>query len=81
MIVLVVSAFLAAGILVGRWWFVAVPVVLWPLWYVGIELTRGLGDGWWLGFLVVSGTSTALAALGVLLRRHGFGYRGRPATR
>jgi hypothetical protein len=74
-IVLVVSAFLAAGILVGRWWFVAVPLVLWPLWYLGIELTRGLGDAWWIGFLVVTAASVSLAALGVFVRRQGFGYR------
>jgi hypothetical protein len=83
-IVLVVSAFLAAGILVGRWWFVAVPLVLWPLWYLASDLVgAGLGDAWWVGFLVVTAASVALAALGVFVRRQGFGYRprsGRPPS-
>jgi len=75
-IVAVTSLFLGLGIVVGRWWVVAVPLVLWPLWFA-VEHWRGAaGDLWWLGFLVVLGVSTALAALGVLLRRSGFGHRG-----
>jgi hypothetical protein len=75
-IVALTSAFLAAGIVVGRWWFVAVPFVFWPLWYAGLHvLGPGLEGRWWLGFLVVTGASAALAALGVVARRSGFGRR------
>jgi hypothetical protein len=76
--VLLTSAFLALGIVVGRWWAVALPLAVWPLYYLGLHLAGpGLEGDWWLGFLVVTATSAALAALGVLFRRLGWGHRGR----
>jgi hypothetical protein len=79
-IVAVTSVFLFLGIFVGRWWIVAVPLVLWPVWFlVQWQWGAGLGEYWWLGFLVVTGVSLALAALGVFLRRSGFGHRRRGA--
>jgi hypothetical protein len=77
-IVAVTSVFLFLGILVGRWPIVAVPFVLWPAWFlVDWRWGDGLGDLWWLGFLSVLGLSVGLAALGVVLRRSGFGHRSR----
>ena len=66
---------LAAGLLgaiVGRWWAVAAPLLVWPLFFLG------LGQGWWgsglgetwglaLGLLMVLGV--AAAAAGVLVRK------------
>jgi hypothetical protein len=57
-IVAVTSLFLFLGIVIGRWWIVAVPLVLWPVWFL---------------------SSLALSALGVSLRRAGFGHRRRGA--
>jgi hypothetical protein len=80
-IVAVTSAFLVVGVFVGRWWFVAVPLAFWPVWYA-VEHARGAtGDLWWLGFLVVTALSVGLAALGVALRRSGFGHRDRLRNR
>jgi hypothetical protein len=77
-IVAVTSLFLFLGIFVGRWWIVAVPFVLWPVWFTaGHVVGDGLGELWWLGFLAVTVVSVGLAALGVFLRRSGFGRRNR----
>ncbi|HVM16081.1 MAG TPA: hypothetical protein VM290_00675 [Gaiellaceae bacterium] len=80
MIVAVTSLFLFLGIVIGRWWIVAVPLVLWPVWFlVQWRWGAGLGDLWWAGFLAVLLSSLALSALGVSLRRAGFGHRRRGA--
>lgn len=78
MIVAVTSLFLFLGIFVGRWPVVALPFVLWPVWFLAQwRWGPAFGDLWWLGFLSVLVVSVGLAALGVFLRRAGFGHRGR----
>ena len=71
-IVLFSLAFGPVGLLIGRWWAVGVPLLFWPLFFLGLHQGwwgSGLGETWGLalGLLMVFGA--AAAAAGVLLRK------------
>ncbi|MGH3016310.1 MAG: hypothetical protein ACRDNN_15300 [Gaiellaceae bacterium] len=69
-IVLTVAIGLAAAV-VGRWWMLLLPVLVWPIYFLGLAQEwwgSGLGDGWQFGLAIVVAISLAAAALGVGLR-------------
>lgn len=70
----------AVGLLVGQWWALTVPVVLWS----GIAVFLVINDGWygagWGDFgiafnVTAAALSVLLAAAGVALRRGGIARR------
>jgi hypothetical protein len=70
-VVTLLIAFPLAGAIVRRWYALVLPLVGWPLFYVGLSTGwwgHGLGDGWQYpaaGLLVVGLITTALhVALG-----------------
>lgn len=60
-----------SGAAIGRWWALLIPVVVWPIFYLGVAQEwwgSGLGDGWQFGLLIVLTISLAAVAIGVALR-------------
>jgi hypothetical protein len=59
-----------AGGLIGRWWTLAIPVVVWPIWFLGLAREwwgYGMGDGWQYGaaFLILVSLGSVAIALTV----------------
>jgi hypothetical protein len=71
-IVLISLAFAPVGLLIGRWWAVGVPLIGWPLFFLGLNQGwwgSGLGETWGLalGLLMVFGAAGTV--VGILLRK------------
>ena len=57
---------------VGRWWLLILPLVAWPLQFVGRHegwWGSGLGDGWQAGLIIGAAVGVAVCLLGMILRR------------
>ena len=71
-VVVGIVAFGAIGALARRWSVVGLPLLVWPLYYLGLDAGwwgSGLGDGWPFALALVITLSAAAAAAGVALRK------------
>jgi len=71
-VVALLIVFLAVGVLTRRWSAIALPLLAWPIYFAGLDRGwwfYGTGDGWHLGAVLITATSVASTALGVLLAR------------
>jgi hypothetical protein len=78
-VIIVVGCF-AGGLLLNRWWAVLLPVVIWPLYVLGLHQSwwgSGVGDAWQYAPALVTLTSAAAVAAGVGVRRSAVGSRAR----
>ena len=67
-----VLAFVVLGVVAGRWAVLALPWLIWPLYFVGLNVGwwgSGVGDGWQYVMAALVLISTVAAASGVLVRR------------
>jgi hypothetical protein len=70
----------AGGLLLNRWWAVLLPVVIWPLYVLGLHQSwwgSGVGDAWQYALAAVMLMSVAAVAVGVGLRRIAAGRHAR----
>jgi hypothetical protein len=71
MIILVPTvAFFLAALGVGKRWILALPVIWWPLYFLGLHKRwwgHGVGDMWQYALVGVTLLGTAAAAAGLLL--------------
>jgi hypothetical protein len=61
----------ALGLAFGRWWTLAIPIVVWPIYFLGLVLEwwgYGVGDGWQVGGLTIIAISVTSVAAGVAVR-------------
>ena len=66
------SVLLVFAVIVGRWWVVLVPVVLWPLSFVGRVAGwwgSGVGDGWPAALVIGAIVGVCLTLIGIALHR------------
>jgi hypothetical protein len=80
-LVIIVVVCFAAGLLLNRWWAVLLPVVSWPLYFLGLHQSwwgSGVGDAWQYAPALVTLTSAAAVAAGVGVRRLAAGSRAKP---
>lgn len=73
-----------AGLLVGRFWTLGLPLVAWPIWFLGLGQGwwgYGLGDGWQYGAALITLVSFTSVAVALALRRHPFVARSVPGRR
>lgn len=64
------TSFLLAA-LVGRWWIALLPMIFWPVYYVGRDAgwwPGGLGEFWALLMLADMAAGLAAVGLGLLVR-------------
>ena len=74
MAIVVISLVLFAviGFAVNRLWTLLIPVVVWPLLFLGLQRDwwgDGLGDGWQFGLAFGMAAGVIAAAIGVLVRK------------
>jgi hypothetical protein len=72
-----------SGVVIGRWWSLLIPLVVWPMWFVGLAHDwwgYGLGDGWQFGAAIILVISLLSVAVGVGLRRAGLRFRASRAA-
>jgi hypothetical protein len=65
------AAVAVSGALIGRWWALLIPFVVWPSFYLGVGQGwwgSGLGEAWWVALPIVVVVSLAPVAFGVGLR-------------
>ena len=65
-------ALIVGGALDGQWRFAAVPVLVWPIVYLGMVegwWLAGVGDGWEYGAFAVTAASVAATLLGIAAGR------------
>jgi hypothetical protein len=70
--IVLLLAFPLIGAAVRRWFVVLLPMVGWPLFYVGLAgewWGYGVGDGWQFVAVLFTAIGTAATALAVLLGR------------
>jgi hypothetical protein len=71
-VVALIIAFPVVGLLAGRWIALALPLVGWPLYFLG--LTKGwwgygVGDGWQYGAVLLTAIGVLTTAVAVALAR------------
>jgi hypothetical protein len=72
MLVALLIAFPVAGWLAGSWWAIALPLVGWPLFYLGLGQGwwgYGLGDGWQYAAALLTAAGAVTTVLAVALAR------------
>jgi hypothetical protein len=70
-VIALVVLLVLSGAVVGRWWTLVLPFVVWPVYFLGLVRDwwgYGVGDGWQYGAAMILAVSVALTALGVALR-------------
>jgi hypothetical protein len=71
-VLVVVAALLVAGFAFGHLRLLALPIIGWPLYFLGLKLElwgSGVGDFWALAMVLVTAASVIAVAAGVGLRR------------
>jgi hypothetical protein len=70
-VVLLFVGIAAAGALIGRWWTLVLPLVVWPIWFLGLAQDwwgYGMGDGWEYGAALIILVSLASVGIALALR-------------
>ncbi|MCC2652318.1 MAG: hypothetical protein K0Q60_2481 [Microvirga sp.] len=60
-----------SGAVIGRWWTLMIPLVLWPVYFLGLAQDwwgYGMGDGWQFGAAAIIVVSLISVAVGIALR-------------
>jgi hypothetical protein len=60
-----------AAAVIGRWWTLGIPLVVWPMWFLGLSRDwwgYGLGDGWEYGAVLLTAVSVASIAIALAIR-------------
>jgi hypothetical protein len=71
-IILAAVLFAGIGFVVNRWWAAILPLVVWPLYYLGLNAEwwgGGVGEFWEGAFALTTVVSVAGAALGIASRQ------------
>jgi hypothetical protein len=65
--------FAAVAFVTNSWWTLALPLIVWPLYFVGLHAewwgSGDIPDGWEGGLVLALVTGPPAAAIGVLARR------------
>jgi hypothetical protein len=69
------------GGIVREWWFALVPLVVWPVFYLGLRQDwwlYGVGDGWQYAAVTVTLFGVVTTAIAVAVARGVFAFRHGP---
>jgi hypothetical protein len=70
-VVALLAFFPLLGAVSGRWWTIGLPLVAWPIWFLGLSQDwwgYGLGDGWQYGAVLLTAVSVASVAAALVIR-------------
>jgi hypothetical protein len=70
-VVALLALFPLVGAVIGHWWTIGLPLVAWPIWFLGLARDwwgYGLGDGWQYGAVLLTAVSVVSVVIAIVLR-------------